>query len=90
MLDSDFNAMLGKDVVMPDYPSAAYAGSVKKIGFDSPPRTLADGEYATQENNAHWVKLRGYALIKINPEFIVNDSLSNEGKAHIEMESVIE
>lgn len=57
--------------------------SSKRIGFDTPTGELSDGEYATQENGSHWVKLTGYDTVKINPEYIKNNILTKEGEAKI-------
>ena len=85
---ANFDALLGRDVVVPEYPDATFVGATKHISFDSPPRSLADKEYATQTNGYHWVKIEGYAMIKIAPEYIVSNSLSNAGVTLIQDESV--
>ena len=58
---------------------STYKMSSIRIGFDTPTGELGDGQYATQENGSHWVKLKGYTMIKILPEYIKDDILSNEG-----------
>jgi len=88
VLGVNFDALLGRDVIIPEYPSATFIGATKHIGFDSPPRSLVDKEYATQLNGYHWVKIAGYAMIKIAPEYIVSNSLSNAGVTLIQDESV--
>ena len=90
ILGVNFDALLGRDVIIPEYPSATFIGATKHIGFDSPPRSLADKEYSTQPNGYHWVKIAGYAMIKIAPEYIVNGTLSNAGVTLIQTESVAE
>ena len=67
-----------------------YSDWSKRIGFVTPSKSLSDKEYATQENGFHWVKLRGYAMIKINPEFITNDTLSQEGVDYINLHAGVE
>lgn len=40
------------------------------IAFDTPTGELSDGQYCTQVNGFHWVKIPGYKVIKISPDFI--------------------
>ena len=87
-LGANFDALLGKEVIIPEYPDATFVGATKHIGFGSPSRSLADKEYATQVNGYHWVKIAGYVMIKIAPEYIVSNTLSNAGIALIQAESV--
>ena len=76
--------------IMPTLSKATYVWSAAKIGFDTPTGELSDSQYATQVNGFHWVKIPGYAVIKINPEFIKNNILSPAGEADIIERSVAE
>ena len=67
----------------PDKPGAAYVGSYTAIGFEG--GDLADNYYATQANGFHWVKINKYAMIKVFPEHITNNTLSNEGINYIKI-----
>lgn len=67
----------------PTKTDATWAMSSIRIGFDTPTGELSDGEYATQENGFHWVKIAGYDMEKVLPEYIKNDILSKEGEAKI-------
>lgn len=73
-------------VVAPTLPSATWLCSSIRIGFDTPSGNLGNEEFATQENGYHWVKLTGYRLLKIDPEYIVRKVLSTEGEAWIKQE----
>ena len=70
----------------PVYPDATWVMSSIRIGFDTPTGDLGNKEFATQANGYHWVKLRGYVMRKIPPEYIVGVTLSPEGAALIETE----
>lgn len=72
----------------PTYPKATYIGSATRISFDTPTGKLSDGEYPTQENGFHWVKIAGYEITKIDPKFIKNDILSPAGKVDVKERSV--
>ena len=74
-------------VSIPTMIDAVWKMSSIRIGFDTLTGELGDGQYATQENGFHWVKLIGYDLIKILPEFIINDILSDEGIEKIKKDS---
>ena len=72
-------------VSKPTKVDAVWKMSSIRIGFDTPTGELGDGQYATQENGFHWVKLEGYDMRKINPEYIKDNILLDEGLAKIEM-----
>jgi len=86
----EWSNLTGKNPILPSEPDATFIGATKHIGFGDLliPRILLDGEYATQINGYHWVKLSGYEMIKIAPEYISSSRLSNEGVALIQTESV--
>ena len=67
-----------------------WVSSSRKIAFDTPTGELSDSQYATQENGFHWVKIPEYEVIKINPEFIKDNILSQDGVKEIEIQSVRE
>ena len=67
----------------PIHTSATWIMSSIRIGFDTPTGNLSDGQYATQDNGYHWVKIPGYAVTKIDPEFINNKNLSPAGEADV-------
>ena len=67
----------------PTKTDATWFMSSCRIGFDTPTGELADGEYATQVNGFHWVKIVGYDAVKILPEYIKDNILSKEGEAKI-------
>ncbi len=74
-------------VTAPTKTDAVWVSSAIKIAFDTPTGKLSDGEYATQENGFHWIKIKGYAVTKINPEFIKDDILSPEGEIDVKERS---
>src|SRR4030042_5996734 len=57
----------------------------KQIGFTTPSKELSDKQYATQANGYHWVKIAGYSTIKIPPEYITNNILSQAGIDYIKI-----
>lgn len=61
-----------------------------QMGFDTLSKTLSDKQYATQTNGYHWVKIPGYKITKIAPEFIVNNTLSQAGIDEIKARSEVE
>ena len=67
----------------PTKTDTKWVASSIRIGFDTPTGELSDGQYATQDNGFHWVKIEGYDMVKILPEYIKNDILSKEGEAKI-------
>ena len=69
--------------IQPTQAQATWKCSSIRIGFDTTSGNLSDGEYATQENGSHWVKIEGYDMVKISPEYIVRNNLSDEGLAKI-------
>ena len=69
---------------------AIWVSSASKISFDTPTGNLSDNEYATQLNGFHWVKIRGYAMTKIDPGYITNNILSSAGIAEVKERSVAE
>ncbi len=77
-------------VITPTKTDSVWLSSAIKISFDTPTGELSDGEYATQENGFHWIKILGYAVTKINPEFIKNNILSPAGEIDVEERSVAE
>jgi len=82
-----------EDFDSPDEPikeDATLIQSSIKIGFDTSTGELRDGEYATQENGFHWIKISGYAVTKINPEFIKDSILSPEGEVDVKERSEAE
>ena len=64
--------------------------SATKITFATLTGKFSDNQYATQANGFHWVKIPNYEVIKINPEFIDKNRLSDVGIAEIEFNSVLE
>ena len=72
-----------KDQIKPTKPDAAGFMSSIRIGFDTPSGDLSDGDYATQKNGYHWVKLAGYEVWKVMPEDVHNDNLSKAGEKSI-------
>ena len=64
--------------------------SAKKIAFNTITGELLDGQYATQINGGHWVKIPDYKMIKIRSEYIKNDILSPAGEKEVETKSVLE
>ena len=73
-LKESFDAILVRDCEFPVFSNATYLGSVAKISFDTVSKDLSDGEYATQVNGYHWVKISGCTVVKIDPEFIKNNN----------------
>ena len=67
----------------PTKTDATWFMSSIRIGFDTPTGELSDGEYATQENGFHWVKIPGYDVEKVRPEYIKDNILSKEGETRI-------
>ena len=67
-----------------------YSDWSQKIGFSTPSKELSDKQYATQANGYHWVKIAGYATIKIPPEYITNGTLSQAGIDYIKAWSGVE
>src|SRR3989304_407492 len=65
------------NIVVPE--GSTIVSSATKISFSTLSGELSNNEYATQENGFHWVKLAGYTLIKINPEYISKNILSQAG-----------
>jgi len=55
----------------------------KRIAFNTPDGKLADGQYATQVNGFHWVKIPGYTVVKISSAYIKSNTLSSQGIAKI-------
>ena len=73
-----------KDQIKPTKPDATWFMSSIRIGFDTPSGNLSDGEYATQKNGYHWVKLAGYEMWKVMPEDVHNDNLLKGAEKKIE------
>ena len=69
---------------------STFVGSATKITFATITGQLSDNEYATQANGFHWVKMPGYKMYKIDPEFISKNILSQAGITFIETQSVAE
>ena len=67
---------------------AVWMGSSSKISFDTTTGELGDNEYATQLNGFHWVKIKEYEVIKIRPEFIIKNALSQKGIDEVKSKSV--
>lgn len=57
----------------------------KQIGFLTPSKELSDKQYATQANGYHWVKIPGYSTVKVFPEHITNNTLSQAGIDYIKI-----
>ena len=72
-------AGLLQEISKPAEGTNPYEFWCQQISFDTPSGFLSDNQYATQANGFHWVKINKYEMIKIAPEFIVNDILSNAG-----------
>ena len=70
-------------IVQPTLPDLTWISSSIRIGFDTPTGLLSDGEYATQENGFHWVKLADRDMTRILPEYIAANKLSDEGVAKV-------
>ena len=70
-------------IVQPTLPDLTWISSSIRIGFDTTNRTLSDGEYATQDNGFHWVKIADCDMVKILPEYISANKLSDEGVAKV-------
>ena len=51
----------------------------RNIAFDTPSGELSDGQYATQENGFHWVKIPGYKVIKIHPDMVAKGKTTVAG-----------
>ena len=79
-----------ESLLAPTKTDAIWKQSSIRIGFDTPTGKLTDSQYATQENGFHWVKIPGYAVTKINPEFIKDDILTPEGEIDVKERSVAE
>src|SRR4030042_1000225 len=62
-----------------------YENWSKQIGFATPSKELSDKQYATQANGYHWVKIPGYSTIKVLPEHITNNNLSQAGIDYIKI-----
>jgi len=69
--------------IQPTKVDGTWLYSSTKVGFDTPTGELSDGQYATQVNGFHWVKIAGYDMVKILPEYIKSDVLSKDGEAKI-------
>jgi len=69
---------------------AVWLSSARKISFDTPTGQLRDGEYATQLNGFHWVKITGYAVIKVRPGVVTNNALQQKGIEEVKLKSVEE
>jgi len=67
-----------------------YSNWNKQIGFSTPSKELLDKQYATQTNGYHWVKIAGYKMYKIPPEYITNNTLSQAGIDYIKKYSEVE
>ena len=59
----------------------------RQITFSTPSGELSDKEYATQANGFHWVKIAGYRMYKIPPEYITNNTLSQAGIDYIKSQA---
>ena len=70
-------------IVQPTLPDYTWISSSIRIGFGNTAGPLDDGKYATQVNGYHWVKLEGYKMKKISPEYIVKSVLSPEGELEV-------
>ena len=73
-------------VIAPTMPDATWLYSSIRIAFDTTSGNLDNEQFATQENGYHWVKLTGYILTKIAPEYIDKKVLSTEGEAQVKQE----
>ena len=62
-----------------------YSEWSQQIGFATLSKDLSDKQYATQANGYHWVKIPGYAVIKIPPEHITNNTLNQAGIDYIKI-----
>ena len=65
------------NIVIPE--GSTFVSSATKISFSTLSGELSNKEYATQANGFHWVKLAGYTMIKIDPQYITNNFLSQAG-----------
>ncbi len=57
----------------------------KKIGFATPSKELSNNQYATQVNGHYWVKIQGWTMCKIPPEYISKGILSQAGIDYIKI-----
>ena len=76
------------NIIVPE--GSTLISSATKISFSTLSGNLEDNQYATQPNGFHWVKLPGYKMYKIDPEFISKNILSQEGIDFIYTNSVAE
>jgi hypothetical protein len=87
-----FNGITLTEITAQEYGVGVSAGETHstRIYFDTPSGELTNGLYATQANGYHWVKIAGYAITKLAPEFIVNNTISQAGIDEIKARSVVE
>ena len=69
------------EITEKEYNSPIKEGEVRSINiaFDTPTGELSDGQYASQGNGFHWVKIQGYKLIKIDPDMISKEKTTVAG-----------
>lgn len=69
------------EITEEQYNSPMSEGEVRSvnIAFDTPTGELTDGQYATQVNGCHWVKLPGYKVIKIDADMVSNNVITIDG-----------
>jgi len=76
------------NIVIPQ--GSTLVSSATKISFSTLSKELSDKQYATQPNGFHWVKIPGYKMYKINPEYISKSILSQGGIDFIQTNSEAE
>ena len=89
-IDGEFVTQEVMYVPLEEDLSPTFVSSATKISFATVSGQLSDNEYATQANGFHWVKIPGYKMYKINPEFISKNILSQAGITFIQTNSVAE
>jgi len=62
----------------------------KRIAFNTLTGKLTDGQYATQVNGFHWVKIPGYKVIKIDPGMVAKNKTTVAGLNKILLDSEAE